>query len=191
MTPPVLETERLVLRRWQERDKQPFAALNADPEVMRHFPGTLDRAGSDALVARIDGRWAEAGFAFAVAERKADGAFVGMVGLARLRMPEVPRLDGAVEVGWRLARAHWGRGYASEAGQAWVEWGFGTLGLDEIVAIIVPGNRRSQAVARRLGMAEERGGRFEHPALPPGSPLRPHLIYRAGRDQWRRENGAA
>ena len=190
MRPPVLATERLLLRPWEERDKAPFAAANADPEVMRHFPGRLDRAGSDALVARIEARWAEDGFCLGVAERKADGAFLGMVGLARLRMPDVPRIDGAVEVAWRLARAHWGQGYATEAARGWLGWGFGTGEFDEIVAIAVPGNHASLAVMQRLGMAEDRGGRFEHPAVPEGSPLRPHLLFRIGRTQWLRENGA-
>lgn len=187
-TPGVIETERLRLRPWERRDRAPFAALNADTEVMRHFPGTLDRAGSDALIARIETRWREAGFGFAVAERKADAAFVGLVGLGRLKMPEVPRLDGAVEVGWRLARAHWRQGYATEAARAWLAWGFRALGLAEIVAITVPANRRSQAVMRRLGMEEVAEGGFEHPAMPAGSPLRPHLLFRIRRSEWLRDN---
>jgi len=185
VAPGVLETRRLLLRPWAPRDRVPFAALNADPEVMRYFPATLDRAGSDALIARIEARRDEAGFGFAVAERKADGAFVGMVGLGRMPMPEVPRIDGAVEVGWRLARAHWGAGYATEAAGAWMDWGFAALGLDEIVAITVPANRRSQAVMRRLGMEEEPEGRFEHPALPARSPLRQHVLYRIDHERWR------
>lgn len=180
-----LETARLRLRPWEARDRDPFAALNGDPEVMRHFPGVLDRAGSDALLGRIEARRAAAGFCFAAAERRVDGAFVGLVGLGRMRMPEVPRLDGAVEVGWRLARAHWGKGYATEAARAWLGWGFAVLGLAEIVAITVPANLPSQAVMRRLGMEEVPDGRFEHPALPAGSPLRTHVLYRIDRDRWR------
>lgn len=179
-----IETERLILRDWQPRDRAPFADLNADPEVMRHFPGTLDRAGSDALLSRIAARRGEDGFGFAVAERRADGAFLGMVGLARLRMPEVPRLDGAVEIGWRFARAAWGQGYASEAARAWRDRGFRELGLGEIVAVAVPDNHRSHAVMRRLGMEQVPDGRFDHPALPEGSPLREHLLFRIGRDAW-------
>jgi RimJ/RimL family protein N-acetyltransferase len=181
---PVLETVRLRLRPWEERDLAPFAALNADPVVMRHFPGTLDRAGSDALVARIEARRREVGFCFAAAERRADGALLGLVGLGRMRMPEVPRLDGAVEVAWRLGRAHWGRGYATEAARAWLGWGFAALGLKEIVAITVPANLASQAVMRRLGMEEVPEGRFEHPAVPAGNPLRSHVFFRIGRDRW-------
>ena len=130
----MIETGRLLLRRWEPRDRAPFAALNADPEVMRHFPKRLTRSESDAMIGRLEDRWAGDGFCFAAAERRADGAFVGMVGLARVpfALPLTP--DGAVEVGWRLARAHWGRGYASEAARAWLGWGFATLGPAEVVA---------------------------------------------------------
>ncbi len=187
----MIETDRLTLRRWEARDRAPFAALNGDPVVMRHFPGTLDRAGSDALIARINARWASDGFGFAVAERRADRVFLGLVGIGRMRMPEVPRLDGAVEVGWRLARAQWGKGYATEAARAWLAYGFGTLGLAEIVAITVPANLPSQAVMRRLGMGEVPDGRFDHPLVPAGSPLRPHVLFTIDQSDWFRTAGAA
>jgi RimJ/RimL family protein N-acetyltransferase len=172
-----LETARLILRPWEPRDRAPFAALNADPEVMAHFPKPLDRAESDAMIARIEERAAAEGFAFSVAERRSDGAFLGMVGLSRVRFP-VPRPPhGSVEVGWRLARAHWGNGYATEAARAWLDHGFGTLALAEIVAFTVPANTRSQAVMRRLGMRRDPARDFLHPALPEGHPLRPHVLF--------------
>lgn len=178
----MIETERLILRRWLSRDLAPFAALNGDPQVMAHFPKPLSRGESDAIVARIEDRWAGDGICFAVAERKADRAFLGMVGLARVRFAAPTPVDGAVEVGWRLARAHWGQGYATEAARAWLDHGFGPMRLDEIVAFTVPGNLPSQAVMRRLGMREDPARGFEHPALPAGSPLRRHLVFalRAG-----------
>lgn len=177
-----LLTPRLRLRRWAPRDAVPFAALNADPVVMAHFPGTLARSESDALIGRIEGAWAGNGIGFAVAERREDGAFVGMVGLNRLSLPGVGRpQDGALEVGWRLARAHWGRGYATEAARAWIAHGFATFADDEIVAIIVPGNAASRAVARRLGMREDPALRFEHPRIPQGHRLRPHGFHRLAR----------
>ena len=172
-----LETDRLRLRPWEPRDRAPFAALNADPAVMAHFPKPLDRAESDALVARFEAALAADGFSIGVAERKADGAFLGMVGLARVRFPEPSPLAGAVEVGWRLARAHWGRGYATEAARAWLAHGFGALGLSEIVAFTVPANQRSQAVMRRLGLHHDPGRDFLHPSLPEGHPLRPHVLF--------------
>jgi RimJ/RimL family protein N-acetyltransferase len=173
----MLETGRLLLRRWRPRDRAPFAALNADPEVMAHFPKPLSRAESDALIARLEDRWAEDGIAFAAAERKADGAFVGMVGLARTRPP----IGGTVEVGWRLSREHWGQGYATEAARAWLAYGFERLRLDEIVAYTVPANLRSQAVMRRLGMRPDPARSFDHPLLPEGHPLRPHVVFALGR----------
>ena len=186
----MIETARLVLRPWEERDRAPFAAINADPEVMRHFPGPLDRAASDAFIDRRLAQRAEDGIAYAAVELRADGALLGFAGLARMRMPEVAHLDGGVEIGWRLGRAHWGRGYATEAARGWLAHGFGPLALDEIVAFTVPANHRSQAVMRRLGMEEDPAGGFEHPALPAGSPLRPHLLFRIGRDRWFRHGAA-
>jgi RimJ/RimL family protein N-acetyltransferase len=180
----MIETARLRLRHWQPRDRAPFAALNADPEVMRHFPKPLSRAESDALVGRLEVRWASDGISLGVAERRSDGAFVGMVGLGRVpfALPLTPA--GAIEVGWRLARAHWGRGYATEAAQAWLAWGFATLEPAEIVAFTVPDNHRSQAVMRRLGMRPDPARRFEHPKLAEGDPLRPHLLFSIARDGW-------
>lgn len=176
-----LATDRLVLRPWRERDAAPFAAMNADPEVMAHFPGMLTRAESDGLLARLVDWWREDGIAFGAAERRDDGAFVGMVGLARVGFDAPSPLDGCVEVGWRLARAHWGRGYATEAARAWIAHGFGTMGLAEIVAFTVPANLRSQAVMRRLGMARDPSRDFDNPQLPPGHPLRPHVVFRIER----------
>lgn len=178
----MIETDRLRLRRWEPRDLAPFAALNADPEVMALMPRRLDRAASDDLVARIDARWREDGIGFAVAERREDGAFLGMVGLSVLRLDMEPA--PCMEVGWRLARAHWGQGYVREAARAWIAHGFGTLGLDEIVAITVPANARSLAVMRRLGMRECPDRAFQHPALPEGHPLRWHVMHVIDRRDW-------
>ncbi len=185
----VIETARLILRPWEERDRAPFAALNGDPEVMRHFPGTLDRAGSDALVARIEARWAADGFGFAVAERQADGAFLGWSGSADADA-RGPPLDGAVEVGWRLARAT-GAGLRHRGGAR-----LARLGLRHARPRRDRRDHRSGQQALAGGHAPPRNGggpdgRFEHPAVPAGSPLRPHLIFRIEqRDRWHRENGA-
>jgi RimJ/RimL family protein N-acetyltransferase len=172
-----IETERLLLRRWLPRDRAPFAALNADPAVMRHFPAPLTRQESDAVLVRLEDRWRNDGIGFAATERRSDGAFVGMVGLGRVRFAPTAPLDGAVEIGWRLAREHWGQGYATEAARAWLAHGFDTLGLDEIVAFTVPDNLPSQAVMLRLGMARDPARDFDHPALPLGSPLRRHFVF--------------
>jgi RimJ/RimL family protein N-acetyltransferase len=181
----MIETERLLLRRWTARDRAPFAALNGDAAVMRHMLRALTPLESDAMILRFEDRWQSDGVGFAVAERSADAAFVGMVGLSRLRLPELgPPIDGALEVGWRLAPAYWGRGYATEAARAWLGYGFDRLGMDEIVAITSAANLPSQAVMRRLGMRPDPARSFEHPALPPGDPLSPHLLFAIGRDAW-------
>ena len=171
----MLETERLILRRWRANDRPAFAALNADPEVMRHFPRRLARDDSDTLIARLQDHFAEFGYGFGAVERKSDRALVGMVGLANARFdaPVCP----AVEVGWRLARPFWRQGYATEAARAWLDHGFGTLRLPEIVAFVVPANAPSQAVMTRLGMRRDPARDFEHPALPAGHRLRAHWLF--------------
>ena len=178
-----LRTERLLLRAWRPSDRAPFAALNADPEVMRHFPGVLDRAGSDALVDRLERSWAENGFGLFALEECRSRAFVGFTGLARV--PFEAHFTPAVEVGWRLARHAWGVGYATEAARVAVRFGFEQVGLAEIVAFTVPANARSIAVMRRLGMTHDPADDFDHPLLAPASPLRRHVLYRlrAGRRQ--------
>lgn len=181
-----LLTPRLRLRRWEERDLAPFAAMNADPRVMEHFPGTLTRSESDTLVARIGGHFDRHGFGLWAVEVAADGAFAGFTGLA------VPRFEAhftpCVEIGWRLAPAHWGQGYATEAARAALTFGFDTVGLEEIVSFTVPANAPSRRVMERLGMACRPEDDFEHPALPVGHALRRHVLYRLRRSDWLRTN---
>ena len=182
---PTLATPRLRLRPWRDGDLPAFAAMNADPVVMRHFPGTLDRAGSDALVGRIGEHFARHGFGLWAVEAPGVAAFVGFVGLA------VPGFQAhftpCAEVGWRLARGHWGRGYATEAARAALAFGFERAGLDEIVSFTVPANLGSRRVMERLGMRRSPADDFDHPALPEGSPLRRHVLYRLSRADWRRQ----
>jgi ribosomal-protein-alanine N-acetyltransferase len=177
----MLETDRLILRRWDARDLAPFAALNADHEVMRYFPKALLRSESDAFVARLEDRWTSDGISIAVAERKGDAAFIGMVGLAHVRFAP---LEGAVEIGWRLARTHWGQGYATEAARGWLRHAFEAMGLAEVIAFTVPENLASQRVMERLGMRRDPGRDFEHPSLPEGHPLRPHVVFSIRREDW-------
>lgn len=171
----MIETERLILRRWRASDRAPFAAMNADPEVMRFFPSVLTRAESDGAIARMQDHFDAEGFGFGAVERRSDGAFLGMVGLKRV-IAEAPCAP-AVEAGWRLARAHWGQGYAAEAARGWIDWGFAALGLPEVVAFVVPANRASQAVTARLGMTRDPSRDFDHPAVAQGHPLRPHWLF--------------
>jgi RimJ/RimL family protein N-acetyltransferase len=172
-------TQRLLLRRWREEDREPFAALNADPVVMEHFPARLSRAESDAFLHRIAEQLDQRGWGLWALEVRATGRFIGFTGLAVPRFQA--RFTPAVEVGWRLARAAWGFGYASEAARAAVAAGFAEVGLDEIVSFTAVGNARSRAVMERIGMTHHPADDFDHPALPQGHRLRRHVLYRLSR----------
>ncbi|MFD0776114.1 GNAT family N-acetyltransferase [Streptomonospora algeriensis] len=175
-----LRTPRLVLRGWRAADREPFARLNADPEVMAHFPAALSRAESDAMADRIQARLDERGFGLWALEAAGTGEFLGFTGLSLARFPA--HFTPAVEVGWRLARHAWGRGYATEAARAAVAFGFDRCGLEEIVSFTARTNVRSQAVMRRLGMRCDSADDFDHPHLPAGHRLAPHMLYRLAAD---------
>lgn len=149
--PHELRTERLLLRQWRAADRDDFAALNADPAVMRHIgSGPLDRAGSDALWSQLRRDWSDRGHAPWAVERARDGALLGFCGLA---IPTfLPQVLPAVEIGWRLRRDAWGHGYATEAAQAALDAAWRMMGMAQIVAIVHPDNDRSLALADRLGM---------------------------------------
>ena len=171
---PTLSNGRLVLRPWRDADRAPFAAMNADARVMQFFPKRLSRVESDALFDTIQAHVAAHGFGLWAVE--APGApFIGFTGLA------VPRFSAAftpcVEIGWRLAAAHWGKGHATEAARLALAYGFETAGLGEIVSFTTVANLRSRAVMERLGMRRDADD-FDHPSLPDGHPLRRHVLYR-------------
>jgi RimJ/RimL family protein N-acetyltransferase len=180
---PMLETRRLRLRAWSESDLAPFAVLNADPRVMEFFVKPLDRGESDALAGRIRDHFARHGFGVWAIEAPGVADFIGFVGLS------VPNCQAhftpCVEIGWRLAHQYWGYGYATEAAGAALAFGFRDLGLDEIVSFTVPKNRRSTRVMERLGMSRSAADDFEHPTLPEGHHLRPHVLYRLSKRDWR------
>jgi RimJ/RimL family protein N-acetyltransferase len=167
-------TARLLMRPWREADLEPFAELNADPEVMEYFPSTLTRAASDALAARAQARLQENGWGLWALE--VDGRFAGFTGLAR------PSWDPSmVEVGWRLPRWAWGHGYATEAAREALAVGFDEVGLAEVVSFTAVSNERSQAVMRRLGMTRDPADDFDFPTIPVGHPLRRSVLYRITR----------
>lgn len=172
----ILETDRLLLRPWQDSDLEPFAALNQDPEVMEFFPKRLSRQESDELVSQIQSRFLKYGYCFWAVELKATGEFIGFLGL------NVPGFEAhftpCVEIGWRLAREHWGKGLATEGARKVLEFAFGELGLTEVVAFTVPANRRSRAVMQRLGMQRDPEEDFEHPQVEAGHQLSRHVLYR-------------
>lgn len=175
----VLETDRLILRHWRPSDRAPFARMNADPRVMEFLVGPLSRHESDQMVDRIQGHFRQHGFGACAAELQAGRQFIGFIGLA------VPRFQAAftpcVEIAWRLSVDHWGQGLASEGARAIARYAFEGLGLDELVAMTVPGNLRSRRVMEKLGMTWNPADDFDHPDLPEGHPLRRHVLYRLGR----------
>lgn len=176
MTGPVLRTERLILRPPGDEDLAPFAAMNADPEVMRHFPATLSRAESDAMVVRNRDGFAARGFGNWAIEVPGVTSFAGFVGLS------VPRFQAhfspCVEIGWRLATSFWGQGYATEGARAALGFGFDTLKLPEIVSFTVVANQPSRRVMERLGMRRDPADDFDHPSMAEGHPMRRHVLYR-------------
>jgi RimJ/RimL family protein N-acetyltransferase len=181
-----LRTQRLVMRRWQASDREPFAALNADPCTMRFFPATLNREQSDAMIGRLEERFEAQGFGLWALEIAHSGEFIGFTGLNPLPS-DVPGAGG-MEVGWRLARRAWHHGYATEAARAALDVAFGSLKMAEIYSMTAVLNEPSQAVMRRLGLTEF--ARWDHPRIPGDSPLRPHVTYRLIRDDGRPHAGS-
>jgi RimJ/RimL family protein N-acetyltransferase len=174
-----VETERLIMRRWRAEDREPFAAMNADPEVMEHFPAPLTREQSDTMVDKIERHFDKHGYSLWALEVRESGQFIGFTGLGwqTFDMPFLP----AVEIGWRLARPAWGHGYAIEAARRAVEYAFTEAGLHSLISMTAVRNLRSRAVMERLGMTYEAD--FDHPWIPEGSALVPHVLYRLKRGE--------
>ena len=175
----MLTTDRLVLRRWRDEDREPFAALNADPVVREHFPSTQTRDESDASVDHFERHFDAHGFGLWAVEVKDGAPFIGFGGLSVV--PFDAHFTPAVEIGWRLAREHWGRGYASEGARAALAYAFGDLALGEVVSFTAVANRRSRAVMERIGMTHDPADDFDHPRLAADSPILRHVLYRRSR----------
>ncbi|GIH99131.1 GNAT family N-acetyltransferase [Planobispora takensis] len=182
-----LRTPRLLLRPWLSSDLGPFAALNADPQVMEHFPAVLGREESDAFATASNEAISRQGWGRWALEVIATGEFIGFTGLHRPTF-EAPFMP-ATEIAWRLSRRSWGQGYATEAARAALGFAFGRLGLDEVVSFTATVNLRSSAVMRRLGMIHDPAGDFDHPVLPAGHRLRRHVLYRLSATGWRERYG--
>jgi RimJ/RimL family protein N-acetyltransferase len=182
-SPSAIRTDRLLLRAWREEDREPHAAMNADPAVMEHFPGTMTRQQSNEMFDRVQAHWAELGWGVWAVEVPGTTPFAGFVGVARQNAPGYP----VIEVGWRLARPYWGLGYATEAATRALAFGFETLGLDEVVSFTVPQNSRSRAVMERIGMRRDPADDFDHPRIDPvaHAQLVRHVLYRISRAEWR------
>jgi RimJ/RimL family protein N-acetyltransferase len=179
---PELRTGRLLLRRWRAEDLGEFAAINGDSAVMEHFPETLTREQTGETIERMEAGFERDGYGFWAVEVSATGSLAGFVGLSPVSeaMPFAP----AVEAGWRLGHEHWGQGIAREAAEAALDYGFGSLGLGEIVAFTALGNRPSRRLMERLGMRHDQGSDFDHPSLEAGHYLTAHVLYRLSADEY-------
>ena len=178
-----IRTPRLRVRSWRDDDFEAYAAMNADPRVMEYFPSVLSREESQARFALGQARMAAHGYGLWPVEVIGGASFIGFVGLANpdFSAPFLP----AVEIGWRLAAPHWGRGYATEAARAVLAYGFERLALSEIVSFTTRANVRSRRVMDKLGMRCSPGDDFLHPQIPDGHPLQPHVLYRLTRAAFR------
>jgi 3-dehydroquinate dehydratase/shikimate dehydrogenase len=183
--PSLIKTKRLILRPWREEDLEPFAKMNADPRVMECFPSTLNREESDALAKRMSNQLNEQGWGRWAVSVPGVAEFIGFIGLA------VPPFNAhfmpAVEVGWRLAHEHWGKGYATEGALASLEYGFETLQLKEIVSFTTIHNQRSIAVMKKIGMHHDSADDFDHPMLPADHKLLRHVLYRMSSTEWHKD----
>jgi RimJ/RimL family protein N-acetyltransferase len=172
----IIRTPRLVLRPWREADLPALAAMHADPRVMEHLPNVLSREESDQLAKRVDERLRREGYGRWAVEIAGGESFIGSVGFAPANF--AAHFTPAVEIGWRFAFEHWGKGYATEAAGAAIEFGFRKIGLKEIVSFTVSANQRSRRVMERLGMSHDPADDFDHPEFPEGHRLRRHVLYR-------------
>jgi RimJ/RimL family protein N-acetyltransferase len=170
-------TERLLLRPWKDEDFLPYAAMNADPKVREFFVSVLTREQSDAEIRHFQATCERDGFGLLAAELTATGEFIGLIGLETMSFALSSVAQPAVEIGWRLSRAHWGKGLATEGARGVIRHAFDTLRLNEIFATTVPANLRSRRVMEKIGMKHLDRQGFEHPRVPEGHPLRAHVLY--------------
>ena len=173
----ILETDRLLLRNWEEQDFAPYHAMNNDPVVCEYFPDLQTERRSRNVIERYREQEQREGYSFQPLIERATGAFVGDIGLAKVQFDA--GFQGATEIGWMMQRQFWGRGYTTEMARALLDHGFTALGLAEVIAFTVPANARSRRVMGRLGMVQDEAAGFDHPNIAEGHPLRPHVLYRA------------
>lgn len=184
----MIKTDRLLLRPWREEDFDPFAQLNGDTRVMEYFPSVLATEESDQMAKRMEAKIRERGWGFWAVSVQGVAEFIGFIGLnnvekTTLDVPFAP----TVEIGWRIAFEHWGKGYATEGAKAALKYGFETLNLPEIVSFTAVQNKRSRRIMEKIGMHYDPKDDFEHPKLPEGNWLRKHVLYRMNQNDWKRE----
>lgn len=175
-----IQTNRLILRPWRDGDLKPFAAMNADPEVMRYYPATLTRQQSDEFAAFIRNLFAPNGRGLFAVELPPYAGFIGYIGL--LRVPHSLPFAPATEIGWRLARRWWNAGLATEGASAVLQHAFNEWGFDEIVSMTSVVNTPSRRVMEKIGLQHSPDEDFDHPKVPAGHELARHVLYRRRRD---------
>lgn len=183
LSKPNLTTPRLTLRPWRESDLAPFAAMNADARVMRHFPKCFSPDESTAAIERFQKQFEQQGFSIFAVELTATRYFIGSIGLTQPLFES--QFTPCVEIGWRMRHEFQRRGHATEAARAVLHFGFDTLKLDEIVSFTVPANQSSWALMERLGMTRNPADDFDHPKVPKDHPLSRHILYRLTKSQWK------
>lgn len=181
-----LATPRLLLRRWRQEDREPYARLTADPRVMEFFPAPLSREESDRQIERFERHFEERGYGMWAVERRGVAGCIGRIGLLTATFPAP--FTPCVEIGWVLAAGHWGMGLASEGAREVLRVGFSALALDEIFSWTAVANARSRRVMEKVGLRHDPAGDFDHPKVPEGHRLRHHVLYRARRDEWLRNS---
>ena len=176
-----IKTKRLLLRQWNKADLADFALLNSDPEVMEYLPKILNREESDNLADRIISLLSDNGWGFWAVETISNNSFIGFVGLhePKYELPVKP----CVEIGWRLSRKYWGNGYATEAGNAALEFAFKTLNLNNVYSFTSVANLKSESVMKRLKL-ENQNKNFNHPSIPDDCQYREHVLYKIKKETW-------
>lgn len=187
-----IETKRLILRPWTEEDLEPFAQMNADARVREFFPGMLSRQESDASVEIFSEHIENCGWGLWATSLAETGEFIGFIGIQKVNFSApFNQKSPAVEIGWRLAFKHWGKGYATEGALAALKYGFETLGLEEIVSFTAVANQRSRHVMEKIGMHHRPEEDFDHPKIAEGHPLRRHVLYRLKKTMWQQQENNA
>ncbi|MGC1877772.1 MAG: GNAT family N-acetyltransferase [Rhabdochlamydiaceae bacterium] len=186
----IIKTARLVLRPWRGEDLEPFAKLNADPRVMEYFPSVLSREESDQMVKRMQTKIEERGWGLWAVSVPGIAEFIGFIGLNDVDKSTFPvHFAPAIEIGWRIAFDHWGKGYATEGAGAVLQYGFETLDLNEIVSFTAEQNLRSRRIMEKIGMHHDPKDDFDNPKLPEGHSLRRHVLYRLEKNEWQNRVG--
>jgi len=182
----IFESDRLGFREWTEADKAPFGKMNANEEVMKFFPKLMTQTESDSLVQRINQHFDNNGFGLWAVEVKETNEFIGFIGFLTISFEDF--FTPGVEIGWRLDNAFWNKGYATEGAQACLKYGFEILDLSEIYSFTALSNQPSINVMKKIGLKKQ-DKTFEHPKVEVGSPLREHVLYRMGKDEYKKELG--